>query len=175
MILIVMSLSYLACTDKLDNNQQVKSIDKGQRKKDLMEANRNLVMQELEAIDEYVNQHNLDMVKTGTGLRYCIEKQGEANLIKAGDVVSLDYEMCFLNDEEVVASSQKDGLMTFIVGRGGVEIGLEEAILYLHKGDVATIIIPSYLAYGLIGDGDKIPPRTTMVYKVKVIENQSNK
>ena len=174
MALIVMGLSFMACNEQVDNTQQVKRIDNAKMKKSLEEVNRSLVIREMQAIDDYAKRYDLDILKTGTGLCYCIEKQGESDLIKNGDVVSMEYEMCFLNDEEVVASSQKDGLMTFIVGRGGVEIGLEEAVLHLHKGDVATIIIPSYLAHGLIGDGDKIPPRTTIVYKVKIIENQSN-
>ena len=63
----------------------------------------------------------------------------------------------------------------FVVGHGGVESGLEEAVLHLHYGDEAEIVIPSHLAYGLTGDGNKIPINSTIVYKVKVVENQSNK
>ena len=95
-------------------------------------------------------------------------------MIKTGDIVALDYELRLL-DGELVYSSKENGLKVFIVGRGGVESGLEEAVLHLHKGDEAEIIIPSHLAYGLAGDGDKIPIRSTIVYKLKVIENQSNK
>ena len=172
---VLMMFSFMSCTERIDSHQQDMNINKNQMTKNLEEINRDLVKKEMELIDNYIKEHNLDMAQTGTGLRYCIEKQGDITPIKAGDVVALEYELRSLNNDMLLASSKNDGIKTFLVGRGGVEIGLEEAILYLHKGDVAEIIIPSYLAYGLIGDGYRIPPRTTLVYKVKVIENQSNK
>ena len=46
--------------------------------------------------------------------------------------------------------------------------------LKMLKGDEAEIVIPSRLAYGLTGDGDKIPCMATLVYKLKVIEHQTN-
>ena len=73
---------------------------------------------------------------------------------------------------DLIYSSKKDGNKTFLVGRGGVESGLEEAILKLCKNSVATLILPAHLAHGLIGDGNKVPPRATLVYRLKVIDKQ---
>ena len=107
------------------------------------------------------------MTETGTGLRYRIVKQGDTALIKTKDIVSMEYEVRLL-DGEVIYSSKEFGQKVFVVGRGGVESGLEEALLHLHKGDVAEIILPSHLAFGLLGDGDRIPPKSALVYKVKI-------
>ena len=163
-----------SCNNNTDHNQQNNTVNKSQIKEELEEVNRKLVLKEKEDIDDYIRQHGLEMVRTGTGLCYCIEKQGDTTLIKTGDIVSLDYVLQTLSGD-VIYSSDKGGKLVFLVGCGGVEAGLEEAILHLHKNDEALIIIPSYLAHGLIGDGKRVPPRTTIVYKVKVIENQSNK
>ena len=38
--------------------------------------------------------------------------------------------------------------------------------------DVAKLIIPFQLAYGLHGDDNRIPEYATLVYTIKVIENQ---
>ena len=135
----------------------------------LEKANRYLIMQEAEQIDNYVECNGLNVLQTGTGLRYQIHDSGDGVLIKEGDVVTLDYEVRLLNGD-LLYSSKKDGYKTFLVGRGGVESGLEEAVLKLCKNSVATLIIPIHLAHGLIGDGNKIPPRSTLVYKLKVVD-----
>lgn len=163
-----------ACSDGAEHVSKTGFANNKQKKDSLENLNRYLVSQEKEAINEYILNSGVDFEKTGTGLCYRIINQGDSKLIKTGDIVALDYELRLL-DGELVYSSKENGLKVFIVGRGGVESGLEEAVLHLHKGDEAEIIIPSHLAYGLAGDGDKIPIRSTIVYKLKVIENQSNK
>jgi FKBP-type peptidyl-prolyl cis-trans isomerase FkpA len=48
-------------------------------------------------------------------------------------------------------------------------IGLTDGIGYLNKGAEAEIIIPSNMAYGSKGTKD-IPPYTTLIYRVKVVD-----
>jgi FKBP-type peptidyl-prolyl cis-trans isomerase len=50
-----------------------------------------------------------------------------------------------------------------------VESGLHEAIQLLSPGDSALFVIPSYRAHGLIGDQDRIPMRSTLVYRVGLV------
>ena len=90
-------------------------------------------------------------------------------MIESGDVVSLEYEIRLLNGK-MIYSSKNDGIKTFLVGRGGVESGLEEAILKLRKNSVAILILPAHLAHGLLGDGNKVPARAALVYKLKVVD-----
>lgn len=172
-IVLVCTFIFVNCSDKIDENQQVTVVDRTQQKESLEKANRYMLLQEKENINDYIARHNMEVVRTGTGLCYCIIKQGVGNKIKQGDIVSMEYEVRFLTGD-LVYSSKDDGQKVFVVGRGGVESGLEEAMLHLHKGDLAEIIIPSHLAYGLLGDGNKIPPKTAIVYKVKIIDNQIN-
>ena len=142
--------------------------------KDILEDfNRQLIAQEAKMIDDYVDKQDLDFVKTGTGLRYAIISQNEGELIKTGDMVTIEYEISSLNGY-VYYSSKNEGNKSFIVGRGGVESGVEEAIIKLHVNDTAILIIPSHLAHGLVGDGKKIPAKSTLLYKLKVIENKIN-
>lgn len=163
-----------ACSDGAERVSKTGFADNKQKKDSLENLNRYLVSQEKEAINEYILNSGADFVKTGTGLCYRIINQGDSELIRTGDIIVLDYELRLLNGD-LIYSSDESGKKVFVVGHGGVESGLEEAILHLHRGDEAEIIIPSHLAYGLAGDGDRIPIRSTLVYKVKVIENQINK
>jgi FKBP-type peptidyl-prolyl cis-trans isomerase len=69
----------------------------------------------------------------------------------------------------MVYDAERDGLKSFLIGKGGVESGLEEAILLMRKGDKARLVIPSHLAWGLLGDQKKIPPRTAIVYEMELL------
>jgi FKBP-type peptidyl-prolyl cis-trans isomerase len=40
----------------------------------------------------------------------------------------------------------------------------------MRKGDIAKIILPSYLAHGLTGDSDKIPPMSTVLYNIELVD-----
>lgn len=171
-LIITLSLLFASCdnTTKVQeqnpNNQQFENKDVA----DMLEkANRYLLVQESEQIDDYIERHDMNVIQTGTGLRYQMINQGEGDLIEEGDVVTLEYEVRLLNGK-LLYSSKNDGVKTFLVGRGGVESGLEEAVLKLRKNSVAVLILPAHLAHGLLGDGNKIPARAALVYKLKVID-----
>ena len=175
-VFAVMSIVFIieSCSDGAERAQNTGFANNKQQKDSLEKLNRTLVSKEKEAINEYISNSGYDFVKTGTGLCYHIINQGDGELIRTGDIIAMDYELRLLKGD-MVYSSDESGRKVFVVGHGGVESGLEEAVLHLHRGDEAEIIIPSHLAYGLAGDGDRIPIRSTLVYKVKVIENQTNK
>lgn len=167
-VFVIMAIiMLLSCENNSQTQQSSQSVDAKQRKESVEKANRYIVIQENEAINDYIERHQMDVVETGTGLRYRIVKQAGTELIKRGDIVSMEYEVRLLTGD-LLYSSKEDGKKTFLVGKGGVESGLEEAVLHLHKGDVADIIIPSHLAFGLLGDGDKVPPRAALIYKIKI-------
>ena len=167
-LILLLLVSLFACNEK---PKKPVEIPKKEMKQSMETANRYLLNEEEEEIENYVKRHGLEMVRTGTGLRYQIIRQGDGKQIANGDVVSLDYELHSLKGE-LIYSSDKEGVKTFKVGEGGVESGLNEAMAYLHYGDVAKLIIPFHLAYGLHGDDNRIPEYATLVYTIKVIENQ---
>ena len=113
----------------------------------------------------------MNTTSTGTGLRYQILKQGSEQKIEKGEKVTLEYELHSIAGD-LIYSSENDGVKSFVVGEGTVESGLDEAMSYLHRGDVAKLIIPYHLGYGLHGDDDKIPEYATLVYTIKIIDNQ---
>ena len=166
--LVLLLVVCLACQEK---PKKTVEIPKQEMKQSMETANRYLLNEEEEEIERYVKRHGWEMVKTGTGLRYQIVRQGTGDRIKQGDVVSLDYELYSLQGE-LVYSSKTDGVKSFKVGEGAVETGLDEAMSYLHYGDLANLILPFYLAYGLHGDDNKIPGYATLVYLIKINEIQ---
>ncbi len=137
--------------------------------KALIGANRLLLKKDKEKIIAYADQHNLDMVESQSGLWYRIDKTGHGDTASIGKQITLKYTVSLLNGT-LCYSSDSLGPKQFTVGRGGVESGLEEGVAMLREGDRAVFIMPPHLAQGLPGDGDKIPARSIIVYKVEVLK-----
>ncbi len=159
-----------ACQDRQNNPTKT---NQAQLKESLEKANRYLVNDEEEDINNYVARHKLDMVATGTGLRYKILQAGTGDSIREGQVVTMDYELRDIKGD-LIYSSKNEGVKSFVVGHGDVESGMDEAVRHLHKGDVAVVIIPSHLGYGLLGDQKSIPERSTLVYTLRINEVNEN-
>ena len=160
---------FVSCGDK--SPKQQKPVTKSEMKSSMEKANRYMLNEEEEDIENYVKRHGLTMTTTGTGLRYQILKQGSEQRIEKGELVTLEYELHSIAGD-LIYSSENDGVKSFVVGEGGVESGLDEAMSYLHRGDVAKLIIPFHLGYGLHGDDDKIPEYATLVYTIEIKDNQ---
>ena len=133
----------------------------------LAEINRQLMIKDRERIISYIERKDLDMKETGTGLWLSVIKKGRGS-ISEGNRVKLDYT-CRLLDGTLVYDSDKNGIMSFEVGRSDVPAGLNEGVKLLGEGSEAIFIMPAYLAYGLLGDNNKIPPRAILVYELEVI------
>ena len=165
-MLLLVSFS---CDEK--NPKPSQPVTKGEMKSSMEKANRYLLNEEAEDIENYVKRHGLNMTTTGTGLRYQILQLGSEQKIEKGEVVTLEYELHSIAGD-LIYSSENDGVKSFIVGEGTVESGLDEAMTYLHRGDVAKLIIPFHLGYGLHGDDNRIPEYATLVYTIKILDNQ---
>lgn len=146
-------------------------VPKDQMKGSMEKANRYMLNEEETDIGNYVRRHGLEMERTGTGLRYQVIMRGTGNKIGKGQKVSLEYRLDNLQGD-LIYSSENEGVKSFVVGEGTVESGLDEAMTYLHYGDVAKIIIPFHLGYGMRGDDNRITEYMTLVYTVKITENQ---
>lgn len=166
--IVLLLVAFSACKEKPATPV---AVPKQEMKKSMETANRYLLNEEEEEIERYAKRHGLEMVRTGSGLRYQVIRKGSGSPILKGDVVNLEYELHSLQGE-LIYSSETDGLKSFKAGEGSVESGLDEAVMLMHYGDVAKIIIPFHLAYGLHGDDNKIPGYATLVYTIKIMENQ---
>jgi FKBP-type peptidyl-prolyl cis-trans isomerase len=146
---------------KKDNNKNIEE--------SLVKANKQLVKTEDQQIEDYITRYGWKMKETGTGLRYMVYQQGSGKKIENGNKVIFKYSVGLLSGE-ICYSSDENGNKEFIAGQGGVEAGIEEGILFLKKGDRAKFILPSHLAFGLVGDGNKIPAKAALVYDIEILE-----
>ncbi|MCF8276087.1 MAG: FKBP-type peptidyl-prolyl cis-trans isomerase [Flavobacteriales bacterium] len=160
-----MVLLLIACNTR---SEQPKPIDAAQLKNPLIKANKELVELEETDIENYIRRHKWKMDETGSGLRYMIYEHGNGRQVEEGLVVQCGYEAGLLTGTTCY-TSKEFGPKEFLVGRGGVESGLEEVILLLREGDKVKIILPSHLAFGLVGDDECIPKKAVVVYDLQVM------
>ena len=136
---------------------------------DLVELNKVWVKKNRQTIIGYLNRQGIKMTETPTGLWFQKISEGNGVEVKQDKLIEISYDI-FLLDGTLCYSSLEEGNKTFLVGKGGVESGLEEGILLLHKGDSVHFLIPPYLAHGNTGDDKKIPPRAILDYRIKVVD-----
>lgn len=132
---------------------------------------------ELELLDAYLQENYPDAEPKLSGLYYIEEVKGTGDTIKAGDRVQIFYATWRLSDGELIDESNgyTDGYrfepLEFVVGRGSVISGLDEAMTYMQKGTIANLVIDSGLAYGQNGNYNGTPPVgafTSLLMRVEV-------
>ena len=165
LLLFVTLLNSCQSPDRANKQDQVKKPGE----ETLIRVNKNLVKNEEQKIRDFINRYDWTMEKTESGLFYLIYDTGHGKPVGKNRAVTIRYSVSLLNGHTVYAS-RKTGPLTFLPGKGEVPKGLDEGILKLKEGDRAKFIIPSHLAYGLVGDAQEIPAKATLVYDVLVIK-----
>jgi FKBP-type peptidyl-prolyl cis-trans isomerase FkpA len=165
-LIVVFLLLGISCKNNRDKEKHPRN--KEEVKKQMEDVNRILIKKDHEQIKGYAARHGWKMVETETGLWYEIITEGNGRQAAKGLLATINYSVSLM-DGTLCYSSQKKGPKTFLIGQGNVESGLEQAILLLKEGSKARFILPPHLAYGLPGDGDKIPSRSIIIYEVELI------
>jgi len=161
--LILITIVFVSCSDE----PKPKPIDMAKMQDMLIEANKKSIQKESQQIDNYIKELNYQFVETGTGLRYYIYEKGTGEKAENQKMAVVDYEVYLLNGTLCYSTKEK-GAEEFLIGKDNVESGLHEAINYMRIGDKAKVILPSHLAHGLAGDFKEIPPKSTVVYDVRL-------
>jgi len=160
------SFSPEACNNKAHNKNHGKRLGS----KEMESVNTYLVQKDRDRIRNYIERKNLKMIESPSGLWYYILKEGTGDKFKENDRITMEYE-CSLLDGTKCYSSKETGPKSVILGKSNIETGLAEGLKLLRPGSEAIFIIPPYLAWGLLGDDKAIPPRSTIVYRVKILNN----
>ena len=107
-------------------------------------------------------------IRTSSGLMYIILKEGNGATPTSGALVEAHYTGRLLDGTKFYSSVDRGKPFLFLVGRGEVIKGWDEAFLSMKKGEKRILIIPPGLAYGDKGMGT-IPPNETLIFEVELI------
>lgn len=114
------------------------------------------------------NKKRANIVTLPSGLQYEILTEGNGKRAKTTDKVKCHYEGTLI-DGTLFDSSIKRGEPA-VFGVNQVIPGWVEALQLMPEGSKWKLYIPSDLAYGAQGAGEMIPPHTTLVFEVELIE-----
>ena len=96
---------------------------------------------------------------------------------KNNDKVTVNYKGLLTNGQEFDNSWKKNKPFEFTVGKGEVIKGWDIIIKKMILGEKVKVLIPFNLGYGLKGIGNIIPPRSDLIFYIKLlkINNIENK
>lgn len=129
-------------------------------------------------IENYVAKNGLTgkAQKTESGVYYVVTQPGAGPTPNRGDLVSVHYTGKLLNgkvfDGSRVNPQAQGKPIQFPIGVGQVIPGWDEGVMKLHKGEKATLVIPSVMAYGPRGSSPAIPPNSVLVFDVELVDFQ---
>ena len=104
------------------------------------------------------------------GLIYIEKQAGTGDSPVPGKKVKVHYTGKLLNGQVFDSSLDSGTPFEFAIGQGQVIQGWDEGIPLMKVGGKATFIIPSKLAYKDRGAGDVIPPYSTLIFDVELLE-----
>ena len=114
------------------------------------------------------NKKRAGVVTLPSGLQYEIIKEGTGKKPQATDQVKCHYEGTLI-DGTLFDSSVQRGEPT-VFGVNQVIPGWVEALQLMPEGSKWKLYIPSELGYGARGAGEMIPPHSTLVFEVELLE-----
>jgi FKBP-type peptidyl-prolyl cis-trans isomerase len=119
---------------------------------------------------ELVNKTWPNAKKTSTGIRYLVLAEGQGELAKPGDLVTVHYAGWLLDGTLFDKVMDPEPGLKFRMGRHNVIEGWDQGLQLMRPGGRYVLIIPSELAYGSRGKPPVIPPNSTLVFEVHLEE-----
>jgi len=158
---------FLSCNNTTPTGVIQNSSTKNEETNPFILGNQKIVELENEDIELFLKRYKWEMKQTNTGLRYEITKKGTGKKVEAGETVTIEYRTFLLTGERIY-DSKDVGDKQFVVDKSEEIAGLHEAVKLMNRGSEARLIIPSHLAYGAGGDGNKIKQYQTIIMKINL-------
>jgi len=105
---------------------------------------------------------------TSSGLQYEVISEGKGRKPTASDTVRVHYEGALTNGTVFDSSYSRGEPIEFPLN--GVIPGWTEGLQLMNVGSKYRLIIPSDLGYGSQGAGQQIPPFSTLIFEVELLD-----
>jgi len=128
-----------------------------------------LAEEEVKLLNQYLADNQITADPKASGLYYIETETGSGLQPQQGDTVDVHYTGKLINGT-LFDTSVGGTPFSFALGTGYVIPGWDEGIAYMKKGGKATLIIPSVLGYGSSGISGLIPPYSTLIFDVELVD-----
>ncbi len=135
-----------------------------------------LALASLSALPANAQSTAPDAAAQASGLQKIDVKTGEGRELQPGQTAVVHYSG-WLYDSfaprergQLFDSSSGRTPLTFRVGAGQVIKGWDLGVAGMKIGGKRTLVIPSELGYGARGAGNMIPPHSTLIFDVELID-----
>ena len=169
---VIIFFFFVSCRQADTNPFQVEKPGKLDKETSIS-LNKYWIQDEHFQIKTYCERQGWKMSISPSGLNYMIIDSSSKKVYspRVGDEVVLSYDIRLLDpDQTSCYHSDSNGLARFKVDQSLVESGLHEVVTYLGVGDSALVVLPHYLAHGIAGDNQKIPPLSPVLYFIKLVD-----
>ncbi len=165
-VLIILFSALYSCTNEIDCSEQPDTSDVDQQQ----------LVKDINKIENYLNENNINYETHSSGLRYSIVESGEGNSPTFCSTVLLDYEGRVLSDSStfIYQTDVRFAMSGNFVSNGlrlipGMKLGIKQ----MNKGADYRIFIPSGLGYGEEGirRADStyvVPPNTNLEFRIRL-------
>ena len=109
-------------------------------------------------------------IKTASGLEYWDTKPGTGAVAQSGQHVKVDYTGWLTNGKKFDSSVGTGKPFEFTLGAGQVIKGWDEGVAGMKVGGKRQLRIPPDLAYGAKGYPGVIPPNSTLIFDVHLVD-----
>lgn len=137
-----------------------------------MQANEQRALDEDGLLEQYLLDEGISVAPRESGLYFVEKEKGSGQPVTPGSKVFVHYEGRLLDGTVFDSSYERDEPLDFEVGTGQVIPGWDEGLSLMNVGGKALLVIPSHLGYGDRGAGELIPPYSTLVFEVEVVDVQ---
>jgi hypothetical protein len=163
---IILLVAVAACVRQSPQLPANKFIESDSTALILSQSNEKLIQSEDSILKLVLESRFKSKMTAGEGFWYLVESNNSLNKkLQKGEKVTIEYEIFDLENNLLLKKSE-----TITIGQQQLKPALEQVLIMLTKGDKAVILLPWYSGYGVKGDGDKIPPYTSLIVKMKYVQ-----
>lgn len=156
--LFVWLLLLVSCQKQLpqlpaNKNYAIDTVGEG-----LLKINEALILSEDSILTDFISKSDSNFTKHKQGFWYKMNLHTKSETLKTDSKCTIRYSVYLLDGK--FCKTEKS---TIVIGKNQVVTGVEELLKQMHKGEKATLVLPWYLAWGMKGDGERIPPYTSVL------------